>query len=70
MFSNLIIPKQGIEIQIFFLNRLCKKWAPPRHVTFKCPPGSGAGTEAETWDIDITVEVISVLFIDKNMAGY
>ena len=42
LFCNLKIPKQGIKMQIFFLNGLwkLKKWARPRQVTFKCPPGS------------------------------
>ena len=35
----LIIPKQGIEMQFFpeQVVEILKKWAPPRHVTFKCP---------------------------------
>ena len=43
IFCNLIIPKQGIEMKTFFLNRLwgfLKKWATPGQVTFKCPPGA------------------------------
>ena len=41
LFCDLKIPKQGIKMQIFYLNGLCrllKKWAPPFQVTFKCPP--------------------------------
>ena len=40
IFCNLIIPKQGIEMQ-FFPERIVdilKKWSPPFQVTFKCPP--------------------------------
>ena len=41
IFCNLIIPKQGIEMQIFFPNglwRFLKNWASPHQVTFKCSP--------------------------------
>ena len=41
LFCNLKIPKQGIKMQIFFLNglwRLLKNGHLPRQVTFKCPP--------------------------------
>ena len=40
---NLIIPKQGIEMQNFFpeqILEILKKWAPPCHITFKSPRGA------------------------------
>ena len=41
LFYNLKILKQGIKMQIFpkRVAEILKKWAPPRQVTFKCPPG-------------------------------
>ena len=39
-FCNLIVPKQGIEMQIANTKvvEIFKKWARPRQVTFKCSP--------------------------------
>ena len=79
LFCNLKIPKQGIKMQIFFLNGLwrLKKWAPPRQVTFKCPPralhwdlleiwlnssAKGNKTQTVTWTHKTAVKPAIVVF--------
>ena len=50
IFSNLISPKQGIKMQIFFPNgfvETLKEWAPPHQVTFKCPTPPPLGEAGE-----------------------
>ena len=43
LFSDLVIPKQGIEMQIFpkQVVEILKILTPPCHVKFKCPPPPG-----------------------------